>query len=172
MPLAIHFARRSLLGVPPILHWLQKFLLQLRVLKTLSVRTLPTMKRQWLSAEGERMHSESQRCIEQLYSRELTPASRLGALRSRSGFSRRGPMRISIRSLSRLWLMKQQGRRSFLFCCVCGSEERIKQKAAPKDPFRIAADKISFGDAADIYQCFKIGNFYFIFALDIQLFGW
>lgn len=50
MPLAIHFARRSLLGVPPILHWLQKFLLQLRVLKTLSVRTLPTMKRQWFSA--------------------------------------------------------------------------------------------------------------------------
>lgn len=57
--------------------------------------------------------------------------------------------------------------RKVFFSAVCGSEGRIKQKADPKDLFRKSADRISFGDVAAIYQCFKIGNLYFIFALNI-----
>lgn len=76
------------------------------------------------------------------HSQELTPASRLGLyggpLQSRSGSSRRGPMRIPIRPLARLWLMqKQQGKRSFLLCCV-GMDMWIRGKdkteSSPKRP--------------------------------------
>lgn len=79
---------------------------------------------------GERTHSECERC--RLLSRQTCQAecrtrrnwlrpSRLGLtfVIQRWGSSRCDPMWIPIQPLARLWLMrKQQGARSFLFCCV------------------------------------------------------
>ena len=77
-------------------------------------------------------------------------------------------------SLSGLWRGSGWCRSSREEFCCAGMDMwirgRVKQKAAPKDPFRIAADRISFGNVAAIYQCFKMGKFYFIFALNIITF--
>lgn len=66
-------------------------------------------------------------------------------------------------SLSGLWRGSGWCRSSREELCCAGMDMwirgRVKQKAAPKDPFRIAADRISFGNVAAIYQCFKMGKF-------------
>lgn len=104
------------------------------------------------------------------YSQELTPAQQAGVLcgplRSREwGLSRHGPIGYPFGLGEALAGAKAAGRKGFLICCM--EEGRIKQKVAPKDLFRILADRISFCDAAAIYQYFEIGNSYFIFAVNI-----
>lgn len=42
------------------------------------------------------------------------------------------------------------GRSSAVRAWICESEGGIKQKAAPKDPFRIAADRNSFGESVAV----------------------
>ena len=233
MPLAIHFARRCLLGGSPIPHWLQKSLLRLRVLQTLSVRTLPTMKRHWFSATmaGSVRQFLPQNKIwpnsHQQWESELGQHRQPGPHKVVKGWLEardygNSPPSFAIVSprLTFCWSWKDAlwestvstafqmslsngvrthgnwlrpagwghvegfeihewiikawpnadthpavgealvdtkaaGRKSFfvLLCGHghCGSEGRIKQKVAPKDLFRISADRIGFGDATAIH---------------------
>ena len=62
------------------------------------------------------------------------------------------------------------GKKVFFVLLCLWIRGKDKTESSPKDLFRIVADRISFGDAAAIYQCFKMGKFYFIFVLNIITF--
>lgn len=140
----------------------------------------------WLSAEGKKMHSESQRW--QLLSRRacrtecrtrrnwLRPAGwgSCGGFAIQEWIFKTWPNADTHPVFVKALADEEAAVRKDFFVLLygCGSEGRIKQKIAPKDLFRIAENRISFGDAAATYQCFKIGDFYFVFALDMQLFSW